>query len=112
MNVVEQTLTTVQVAQVLSCSRQRVESLCRSGVLAAVQMEPGGPYRIRPQALAEYVAAQEAAVAARAAQRAAVAERDLSAARVRDMVATGQVEAPRRVSSSPHRRRRLYRRPA
>ncbi|WP_103061561.1 helix-turn-helix domain-containing protein [Actinomyces qiguomingii] len=107
--VLEPDLTTVQVAQVLGCSRQRVTELCSSGVLPAYQLSERGPWRVRRADLDAYRQARvEAAAAAAEARRAAAArQEDIDA--VTDMVRSGRLAVPARLaSSSRRRRRRLY----
>ena len=100
-------LTTVGAAQVLGCSLQKVAALCKSGRLAAYQLTPGGPWRIRPEAVEDFQALLETAAADRAARRAALAARDAELGRVGREVRAGRIAVPERITTSPRRRRRL-----
>ena len=100
-------LTTVQASQALGCSRQKVAALCESGRLAGYQLTPGGPWRIRPEAVEDLQALLETEAADRAARRAALAARDAELGRVAREVRAGRIAVPERIASSPRRRRRL-----
>lgn len=103
--VMERLMTTVEVAQLLACSRQKVEALCRSGELPAMQTEEGGPWRIRPEAVREYVERLERQASERAARRAAMAAEGEEVRRVVREVRAGRIAVPERIGSSRRRRR-------
>lgn len=106
--VLEPDLTTVQVAQVLGCSRQKVTDLLAAGELRGYQITAGGPWRIRPEDLAAYRQALVDAAAERAAARRSGRVDTQAVATVVGLVRSGQIDVPCRSESARRRRSRSY----